>query len=92
MNANVDVRKKSEINKDLRLQKKKQRNERVAELKLLPADAHAIVSIKNGEITSWKNRYQASLKLGLNSIAILDCLLGLMEKTNDGTTWKWKVE
>ena len=60
---------------------------------MLPKDAHAIKGFKlNGEILYFKNRYQASLQLGLNIYKILDCLLGIIEKTTDGTKWKWENE
>ena len=60
---------------------------------MLPKDAHAIKGLtSNGDVLSFKNRYQASLQLGLNIYKILDCLLGIIEKTNDGTTWKWEIE
>ena len=59
---------------------------------MLPKDAHAIRGLSSkGEVLLFPNRYQASLQLGLRALNILDCLLGLMEKTNDGTTWKWEV-
>lgn len=59
---------------------------------MLPKDAHAIRGLSSkGEVLLFPNRYQASLQTGLRALNILDCLLGLMEKTNDGTTWKWEV-
>ena len=69
------------------------RKERVRQLCLLPKEAHAIKGLKsNGEVLSFPNRYQASVQLGLNMSKILDCLLGIIEKTNDGTKWKWEIE
>ena len=69
------------------------RKERVRQLCLLPKDAHAIKGLKsNGEILSFQNRYQASVQLRLNMSKILDCLLGIIENTKDGTTWKWEIE
>ena len=60
---------------------------------MLPKDAHAIKGLtSNGDVLSFKNRYQASLQLGLNMSKILDALLGLIEQTKDGTKWKWEIE
>ena len=60
---------------------------------LLPKDAHAIKGLtSNGEVLSFQNRYQASIQLGLNINKILDCLLGIIETTNDGTKWEWENE
>ena len=62
-------------------------------MRMSPKDAHAIKGLTaKGEILSFPNRYQASIQLGLNIYKILDCLLGIIEKTNDGTTWKWENE
>ena len=65
----------------------------VRQMCILPKEVHAIKGFKsNGEVLYFKNRYQASIQLGLNMNKILDCLLGIIEKTNDGTKWKWENE
>ena len=93
LKANIDLRTKHERKLEMRKALIEKRKERVRQLCLLPKEAHAIKGLtSNGEVLYFKNRYQASIKLGLNIYKILDCLLGIIEKTNDGTTWKWTVE
>ena len=93
LKANIDLRTIHERKLEMRKSLIEKRKERVRQLCLLPKDAHAIKGFKsNGEILSFPNRYQASIQLGLNIYKILDCLLGIIEKTNDGTTWKWEIE
>ena len=93
LQANIDLRTKTERKLEMRKALIEKRKERVRQLCLLPKDAHAIKGFKsNGEVLSFPNRYQASIQLKLNMSKILDCLLGIIEKTNDGTTWKWSME
>lgn len=93
LKANIDLRTGHERRFEMRKALIKKRKERVRQLCLLPKDAHAIKGFKsNGEVLSFKNRYQASIQLKLNMSKILDCLLGIIEKTNDGTTWKWEID
>ena len=93
LKANIDLRTGHERKLEMRKARIEKRKERVRQLCLLPKDAHAINGFKsNGEVLSFPNRYQASIQLKLNTSKILDCLLGIIEKTNDGTTWKWSVE
>ena len=93
LKANIDLRTGHERKLEMRKALIEKRKERVRQLCLLPKDAHSIKGFKsNGEVLYFKNRYQASIQLKLNIYKILDCLLGIIEKTNDGTTWKWSVE
>ena len=93
LTSSIDLRTKTERKLEMRKSLLEKRKERVRQLCLLPKDAHAIKGFKsNGEVLSFTNRYQASIQLKLNIYNILDCLLGIIEKTNDGTTWKWSVE
>ena len=93
LKANIDLRTIHERKLEMRKALLEKRKERVRQLCLLPKDAHAIKGFKsNGEVLSFPNRYQASIQLKLNMSKILDCLLGIIQKTNDGTTWKWAVE
>lgn len=93
LKANIDLRTRHERKLEMRKELIEKRKERVRQLCLLPKDAHAIKGLKsNGEVLSFPNRYQASIQLKLNMYKILDCLLGLIEKTNDGTTWKWEID
>ena len=93
LKANIDLRTGHELKFETRKALIEKRKERVRELCLLPKDAHAIKGFKlNGEILYFKNRYQASIQLGLNMSKILDCLLGIIKSTNDGTKWMWKVQ
>ena len=93
LQANIDLRTIHERKLEMRKALLEKRKERVRQLCLLPKDAHSIKGFKsNGEVLSFTNRYQASIQLGLNIYKILDCLLGIIEKTNDGTKWEWKVE
>lgn len=92
LEANIDLRTRQERRLEMRKALMQKRKERVRQTGMLPKDAHAIRGLSSkGEVLVFPNRYQASLKLGLSASNILDCLLGLMEKTNDGTTWKWEV-
>lgn len=93
LKANIDLRTKHERRFEMRKSLIEKRKERVRQLCLFPKDAHAIKGFtSNGEVLSFPNRYQASIQLGLNVSKILDCLLGIIEKTNDGTTWKWEID
>ena len=93
LTANIDLRTKTERKLKMRKGIIEKRKERVRQLCLLPKNEQEIKGFKsNGEVLSFPNRYQASIQLGLNIYKILDCLLGIIEKTNDGTTWKWVVE
>ena len=93
LKANVDLRTGHERKLEMRKALIQKRKERVRELGMLPKDAHAIKGLtSNGEVLYFTNRYQASIQLGLNIYKILDCLLGIIEKTADGTTWKWEIE
>ena len=93
LKANIDLRTRHERKLEMRKSLIEKRKERVRQLCLLPKDAHAIKGLtSNGEVLSFPNRYQASIQLGLNIYKILDCLLGIIERTNDGTTWKWEIE
>ena len=93
LKANIDLRTGHERKLEMRKALIQKRKERVRELGMLPKDAHAIKGLtSNGQVLSFPNRYQASIQLGLNMSKILDCLLGIIEKTNDGTTWKWENE
>lgn len=93
LKANIDLRTRHERKFEMRKALIEKRKERVRQLCLLPKDAHAIKGFtSNGEMLSFPNRYQASIQLGLNIYKILDCLLGIIESTNDGTKWKWSVE
>ena len=93
LKSNIDLRTRHERKLEMRKALIQKRKERVRQLCLLPKDAHAIKGFKsNGEVLSFTNRYQASIQLKLNMYKILDCLLGIIEKTNDGTSWKWSVE
>lgn len=93
LKVSIDLRTKTERKLEMRKSLIQKRKERVRQLCLLPKEAHAINGFKsNGEVLSFPNRYQASIQLKLDMSKILDCLLGIIEKTNDGTTWKWVVE
>lgn len=93
LKSNIDLRTGHERKLEMRKALIEKRKERVRELGMLPKDAHAIKGLtSNGKVLSFPNRYQASIQLGLNIHKILDCLLGIIEKTNDGTKWEWKVE
>ena len=93
LQANIDLRTKHERKLEMRKSLIEKRKERVRQLCLLPKEAHAIKGFKsNGEVLSFTNRYQASIQLKLDMSKILDCLLGIIEKTNDGTTWEWTVK
>ena len=93
LTASIDLRTIHERKLEMRKTLIEKRKERVRQLCLLPKDAHAINGFKsNGEVLSFPNRYQASIQLKLDMSKILDCLLGIIEKTTDGTTWKWSVE
>ena len=93
LKANIDLRTIHERKLEMRKSLIEKRKERVRQLCLLPKDAHAIKGFKsNGEVLYFPNRYKASIQLKLNTSKILDCLLGIIEKTTDGTTWKWSVE
>ena len=93
LKSNIDLRTGHERKLEMRKALIEKRKERVRQLCLLPKDAHAIKGFKsNGEVLSFPNRYQASIQLKLDMSKILDCLLGIIEKTADGTTWKWVVE
>ena len=92
LEANIDIRTRQERRMEMRKSLMEKRKERVRELGMLPKDAHAIRGLSSkGEVLLFPNRYQASIQTGLRALNILDCLLGLMEKTKDGTTWKWEV-
>ena len=93
LEANIDLRTGHERKLEMRKALIEKRKERVRQLGMLPKDAHAIKGLtSNGKVLSFPNRYQASIQLGLNIYKILDCLLGIIEKTTDGTTWKWENE
>lgn len=92
LEANIDLRTGQERRLEMRKALLEKRKERVRELGLLPKDAHAIRGLSsNGKVLVFPNRYRASIQMGLGAVNILDCLLGLIDKTNDGTTWNWEV-
>ena len=78
MNANVDVRTKKDIRRELKKELKEQRKARVKELGLSPRMAHCVIAlnpITNEIVGMWPNAYRAELDTGIRGIR--DAVLGL---------------
>ena len=79
--AKVDLRKKSDILKQHRMELKKQRKAHVKEMGLPPRMAHCVMALNplTDEIVGmWPNAYKAELDTGIKGIR--DAVLGLKER------------
>lgn len=89
MNANVDVRKKSDLLRERRAQLKAQRKAHVKEMDLPPKLARCIIALNpatNDIVGMYPNVYKAQQATGLNKI--MDAVLGLREMVG-GYKWAW---
>lgn len=89
INANVDVRKKSDLLRERRAQLKAQRKAHVKEMDLPPKLAHCVIALNpatNEIVGTYPNVYKAQQATGLNKI--MDAVLGLREMAG-GYRWTW---
>ena len=92
MNANVDVRKKSDLLRERRKQLKKQRKAHVKEMNLPPKMAHCVIALNpatDAIALMYPNVYKAQQDTGLNGI--MDAVLGLREYAGC-YKWTWLFE
>lgn len=92
MNANVDLRKKSDKRKEQRKILKEQRKARVKELGLSPRKAHCVIALNpatNEIALMYPNAHKAELDTGIRGIR--DAVLGL-RKMAGCYKWTWLFE
>lgn len=92
INANVDVRKKSDLRRERRAQLKAQRKAHVKEIKIPPKLAHCVIALnpETKEIVGmWPNAYKAELDTGIRGIR--DAALGLRDRAGC-YKWEWLFE
>ena len=89
MNANVDLRKKSDLRREQKRLLKEQRKARVKEMGLPPRMAHCVMALNpetDDIVGMWPNSYKAELDTGIRGI--YDAVLGL-RKMAGCYKWAW---